>query len=84
MPKDKVKTKSFPITAAKIKKNNLEAHCMKCKEKRVPKDVEIFIYKRRAGENARITARLGGICTECGTKVSRMMSKDDAIKIVKE
>ena len=54
-----------------------EGYCVKCKAKRQMKNPEI-----------KQTARGGymgqGMCTACGTKMSAMMSKDNAEKSIKE
>ena len=55
----------------------VEGYCVKCKAKRQMKNPEI-----------KQTARGGymgqGMCTTCGTKMSAMMSKDNAEKAIKQ
>ena len=55
----------------------MEGYCVKCKTKRQLKNPQI-----------KQTARGGymgqGTCTTCGTKMSAMMSKDNAEKAIKE
>lgn len=51
--------------------------CMKCKEQKEMKDPEI-VRTARGGYMGR------GTCVDCGTKMSAMMSKDNAEKAVEE
>ncbi len=53
----------------------VQGHCMRCKGKRDMKDV-IISKTSRGGFMAK------GICTDCGTKVSAIMSKDNAEKAI--
>jgi len=52
-------------------------YCVKCKEKREMKEPEIH-QTARGGYMAK------GICTTCGTRMSVMMSKDNAEKAIQE
>ena len=52
-------------------------YCVKCKEKRDMKAPEIH-QTARGGYMAK------GICSVCGTKMSAMMSKDNAEKAIQE
>ena len=53
----------------------MEAYCIKCKKKVVIKDGKVVYYKNGAPAEK-------GICTVCGSKVSRILSKveRDALK----
>lgn len=53
----------------------VEGRCMKCKENREMKDVRIE-QTSRGGYIAK------GICTVCGTKMARILSKDNAEKAI--
>ncbi len=55
----------------------VKGYCVKCKEKRDMKNCEI-VQNVRGGYMAK------GMCSSCGTKMSVMMSKDNAEKAVKE
>ncbi|MBS3073089.1 hypothetical protein J4477_04605 [Candidatus Pacearchaeota archaeon] len=55
----------------------VEGYCVKCKTKREIKNPEI-VQNARGGFMAR------GTCSSCGTKMSAMMSKDNAEKAVKQ
>jgi hypothetical protein len=58
------------------KQEPLVGHCMKCKQKREMKDVEIVELKP-----GRPAAK--GKCTVCGTGMYKILSKDDAAKFGK-
>ncbi|MCD6398316.1 MAG: hypothetical protein J7L08_00140 [Candidatus Aenigmarchaeota archaeon] len=45
-----------------------EGYCVKCKQKREMKDVEIITMKNGV-------KRASGICTVCGTKMSKIIGK---------
>lgn len=53
----------------------MEGRCMKCKTNREMKDVRIE-QTARGGYMAR------GTCSVCGTKMAKMMSKDQAEKAI--
>lgn len=55
----------------------VKGYCVKCKEKRDMKNPEIK-QTARGGYMAQ------GNCTVCGTRMSAMMSKDNAEKAIKE
>ncbi len=55
----------------------MEGFCVKCKETREMKDV---VYTQAA--NGRTMAK--GICTVCGTKMNKFLSKADADKVPKQ
>jgi hypothetical protein len=55
-----------------LKEKNMaeyEAYCVKCKDKRMMKDVQIVTK-----ENGRRQAK--GICTECGTKMNLFLKSE--------
>ena len=54
----------------------VQGHCMRCKEKRDMKNVQLNPTQRG-------TYMARGICTSCGTKMSAIMSKDNAEKAFK-
>ncbi len=53
----------------------IEARCMKCKENRTMKDAQMTMTAR-GGYMAK------GKCSTCGCGMCRIMSKDDADKVV--
>ena len=53
----------------------VQGHCMGCKTKKDLKDARIE-KTSRGGFMAK------GLCTDCGTKVSAIMSKDNAEKAI--
>ena len=55
----------------------VSGYCVKCKTKREMKDAEIA-QTTRGGYMAK------GICTVCGTRMSAMLSKENAEKAMKE
>lgn len=55
----------------------VEGYCVKCKAKSNMNSPEV-VQNARGGFMAR------GACSKCGTKMSAMMSKDNAEKAVKE
>ncbi len=55
----------------------VEGYCVKCREKCEMKNPEIVV-NARGGFMAR------GVCKGCGTKMSAMMSKENAEKAVKQ
>lgn len=54
----------------------ITGYCVKCKEKNVPMKDPMIAMTSRGGFMAK------GICTKCGTKMSAMMSKDNAEKAI--
>lgn len=55
----------------------VQGYCVKCKQKRDLSDLEVV-------QNARGGYMAKGTCSSCNGKVSRILSKDDAEKAVKE
>lgn len=55
----------------------VSGYCVKCKTKREMKDAEIA-QTARGGYMAK------GICTVCGTRMSAMLSKENAEKAIQE
>jgi len=56
----------------------VEAYCVKCKAKGRKMKNPVISQTVRGGYMAQ------GACPECGTKMSAMMSKDNADKAIKE
>lgn len=52
----------------------LEGYCVKCKEKREMKDHKVSPTKRG-------TFMALGTCVKCGTKMAKIMSKEQAEKV---
>ncbi len=52
----------------------LEGRCMKCKDSREMKDVKLEKTKRG-------TYMAKGTCTECGTKMAKILSAEQAEKL---
>jgi len=54
----------------------LQGRCMRCKENREMKDVTLNKTKRG-------TFMAKGTCTKCGTKMAKILSKDQAAELQK-
>ncbi len=52
----------------------VEGRCMRCKTNREMKDVKV-VRTKRGGYMAK------GICTSCGTKMAKILSKEQAEKL---
>lgn len=83
--KAKPKLKEFPISAKLAKKNNIEANCLArgCQKVVKVKDVIVFAYPTKPVSKASFRFRVGGVCSECGTKVSRMLGQEAALGLIK-
>jgi len=53
----------------------MQARCMKCKEQRDMKDAQV-VQTARGGFMAK------GSCKSCGCGMCKILSKDDAVKVV--
>lgn len=55
----------------------MEARCMKCRAQKEMKDITM-VRTKKGGYMAK------GICTECGCKMCKIMSKDNALQYASE
>ena len=91
MVRKKAKKKApqeFPIMAKVVKKDKLTARCMKCKENVTPTEAKVVVHIRKSDSGDKTYSfRLAGKCGDCGTNLSKMLSKDAGtgyVKAVKE
>ena len=83
--KAKPKPKEFPISAKVAKKNNIEARCLarNCQKVVRVKDVIVYAHPGKSEDKVSFRFRIGGVCSECGTKVSRMLGQEAALGLIK-
>ena len=55
----------------------MKVHCFHCKEKMEAVEGKVV----KSTKNGRTTIRLAGKCKKCGTKVSRILSKEQAAQM---
>ncbi len=57
---------------------NYKGYCMGCKDTREMKDCSVYKMGKKKDRDA-----VRGVCTKCGTKMNKIMSKEDKARLGK-